>query len=215
MRLPRRDPAPSPGLSGRPLVYRSVGALALGAVALCVGLVVGIDALVHDPGRRSLVVVGACLLGAALVVAVAVRPALIVRETGMVLRNPLRDVLIPWASVQDIRLGLSVDVRAGGRWHHSFAVQDSPRRQRRDAGRAGRQPDAGGDGSGHSWAARVHQEVQDLWAPHRRDVGARRSPAAPPPDRSAEADVRVAWSAVMLAWIGVSLLLLVAGLLVR
>jgi hypothetical protein len=207
MRLWSRDRARSRASGERPLVYRSVAALALAAAALGVGVALTVDALVHDPGAAALAVVGAGVLGAALVVALAVRPAVIVRDTGMVLRNPLRDVVLPWACVQDIRLGLSLDVRAGGRWHHSFAVQASPRRPRQEARRADREP-ARVAGAGLPWAERVHEELQHIWAPH-RDGGPR------PDVASADGGVRVVWSAVMLGWVGVGLVLVALGLLLR
>jgi Bacterial PH domain len=55
------------------------------------------------------------------------RPALVVDDDGLTLRNPLRTVRLPWSQVQGVAMGWALTVTAAGVRHRVWAVP-GPRR---------------------------------------------------------------------------------------
>lgn len=74
------------------------------------------------------------LLGAGLLLGIAVgwvtflRPAVVLDQTGVLLRNPLRDVKIPWAALTDVESRWNVRVFAGDRGYTAWAISSQVQR---------------------------------------------------------------------------------------
>jgi hypothetical protein len=64
----------------------------------------------------------ALLAGGALVYALFWRPAVIVDDDGVELRNVLRDVRVPWAALQDVDTKYTLTLHVGGRRYQSWAA---------------------------------------------------------------------------------------------
>ncbi len=108
----------------RVVLHHEIARVALGAFAGIGGLALAAG----DPARRG--AGGAWLVAVVAVVAVlGWRPALVVDDSGVAIRNPLRDVRIPWSRVEDVAMGWTLTVTAQGRTHRVWAVP-GPRRMR-------------------------------------------------------------------------------------
>ncbi|MEU9078258.1 PH domain-containing protein [Kitasatospora sp. NPDC004745] len=116
-------------------VYRSVpgvisGVLLLGVAAWLIG-----DAALNGTGKTPYVSLAAALVFAFPVAAYTLRPAVLANDRRLVVRNPWRTITAPWASVDALRAGYSVELLAEGRKFQIWAVPVSLR-QRKRANRA-------------------------------------------------------------------------------
>lgn len=84
---------------------------------------------VHDGGLVGLVLQGpGMVLAATLVYAVLVRPAVEVTPTGVALRNVVRDVVVPWAALTEVRTRYALTlVTTDGRRFTAWAAPASGR----------------------------------------------------------------------------------------
>lgn len=94
------------------------------------------DLIVRFNGKPSLVALA--VLGAltALVYVVALRPATVFTEEGLVGRNPFRTTFLPWASVEDVTVSHAINVRHGEEqvlrlWTPMSSARERARAQRR------------------------------------------------------------------------------------
>ncbi|WP_219466817.1 PH domain-containing protein [Nonomuraea rhizosphaerae] len=94
-------------------VYRSRTAFALGWVWLAFVAFNVYDLTARYNGKPSLV--AGAVLGAltALVYLVALRPATVVTEDGLLARNPLRTTFLPWKLIKDVTVGHTIGVHYG------------------------------------------------------------------------------------------------------
>ncbi|WP_162795652.1 PH domain-containing protein [Nonomuraea lactucae] len=96
------------------------------------------DLIVRYNGKPSLVALA--VLGAltAVVYLIALRPATVFTEDRLVVRNPLRTTLVPWASIDGVTVSHSINVRHGdGRllrlWTPVSTARERAKAQRRGA----------------------------------------------------------------------------------
>ncbi|WP_157436543.1 PH domain-containing protein [Actinospica robiniae] len=128
------SPATSPGSAEKPTVYRGVGALIGGALVTLFCLGGAIDLLVEE-GGADLVGAAVLVLVAVLAFAFGVYPAAFAREDGLVVRNPLRTITVPWPAVTKLVARLSFEVHTEQSRYTVWAVPVSLR-DRRKAERA-------------------------------------------------------------------------------
>ncbi|MFE6869045.1 PH domain-containing protein [Kitasatospora sp. NPDC057692] len=139
---PQQGPA---GSDGEPVyadrVYRSVPGVISGVLLLAVaGWLIG-DAALNGSGKTPWVSLAAVPVFALPVIAYTLRPAVRANARRLVVRNPLRTITAPWASVDALRAGYSVELLADGRKFQVWAVPVSLRQRKRAAraqDRAGR-----------------------------------------------------------------------------
>ncbi|MFI7384479.1 PH domain-containing protein [Streptomyces sp. NPDC049813] len=131
--------------------YRSPAGIAGGVVLLAVGAWLGADALISGEGRTPWLALAGLLLAVPLVVAFTIRPAVFGNEDRLRVRNPFRDITLPWGSVATFRSGYSNEVldEAGTKyqlWSIPVSLRARRKAQRparpRPQGRRGREQDA-------------------------------------------------------------------------
>ena len=169
--------------------------------------------LVFDVVRRRTVessgwiAVAVLLFVSAVVWAIWLRPLVMVNDQLVVLRNPFRDVVVPWQAVTSIDATDKLRIHVGECAHRSWAIQ-VPERARRRAARASHRvrgehghllsQDLRAELSGRTHADYVAVQLRERWAAH----------------RSAQAttagSAQVSWSPIPLAAVLGTLVLLIA-----
>ncbi|GAA0692902.1 PH domain-containing protein [Kitasatospora atroaurantiaca] len=112
-------------------VYRSVPGIISGVLLLCVAGWLIIDAVVTGTGRTPWIALAAAPVFAFPVIAYTVRPTVLANERRLLVRNPLRTITAPWASVEGLKAGYSVELFAGGKRYQVWAVPVSLRQRKR------------------------------------------------------------------------------------
>jgi hypothetical protein len=85
-------------------------------------------------GSQAAVVCAAAAVITVVVYALAFRPAVVIDDGGVLLRNIARDIYVPWSKVDDIDRSWVLSVHAGGRRFVAWAVSArNPTRQGRAA----------------------------------------------------------------------------------
>ena len=116
----------------RPETFRSSGALVFGGITVVGALALAVVAAVHPrAGAPGWVPAALVLLGVVVYIA-QVRPAVVLEESELVLRNMLESVRVPWPAVQDVRVRQFLSVQVGEREFNCAAVGRSRRQVRRD-----------------------------------------------------------------------------------
>jgi hypothetical protein len=82
-----------------------------------------VDLALRGSGRAAWIALAAVLVVTAAVYLVAFRPAVVADAQGVVLRNPTRDVVVPWSAVTSVDATDALRVHAGGETYRSWAVQ--------------------------------------------------------------------------------------------
>ncbi|MEU6082336.1 PH domain-containing protein [Streptomyces sp. NPDC047108] len=119
-------------------IYRSPAGITGGVLLLALIGWLGIDALVRGEGRTPWLALAAMLLVVPVVVAYTVRPAVFAGSRRLRVRNPLRTITLPWASVEDLRAALTSEVFAGDRKYQLWAIPVSLRGRKKAARQADR-----------------------------------------------------------------------------
>ncbi|MFE4975244.1 PH domain-containing protein [Kitasatospora sp. NPDC056651] len=112
-------------------VYRSVPGVISGVLLLVVAAWLIGDAVVSGTGKTPYVSLAAVPVFAFPVIAYTLRPAVTAGRDRLVVRNPWRTVVAPWASVDGLRAGYSVELFAGGKKYQVWAVPVSLRQRKR------------------------------------------------------------------------------------
>ncbi|MFB7911187.1 PH domain-containing protein [Kitasatospora sp. NPDC059146] len=150
-------------------VYRSVPGVISGVFLLAVAAWLIGDAAVTGTGRTPYVALAALPVFALPVIAYTLRPAVFADSRRLVVRNPWRTITVPWASVDALRAGYSVELLSGEKKYQVWAVPVSLR-QRKRANRAlsrGNAEHASRTGLGLGLAARTNPVVQGSSDPTR------------------------------------------------
>ncbi|MGW2254898.1 PH domain-containing protein [Kitasatospora sp. NPDC001660] len=126
-------PDGEPGYADR--VYRSVPGVISGVLLLAVAAWLIGDAALNGTGKTPAVSLAAVPVFAFPVIAYTLRPAVLANDRRLVVRNPWRTITAPWASVDALRAGYSVELLAEGKKYQVWAVPVSLR-QRKRANRA-------------------------------------------------------------------------------
>ncbi|MGW2375321.1 MULTISPECIES: PH domain-containing protein [Kitasatospora] len=143
-------------------VYRSVPGVISGVFLLAVAAWLIGDAVVTGTGKTPYVALAAVPVFAFPVIAYTLRPAVFAGPDRLVVRNPWRTITAPWASVDALRAGYSVELLAGEKKYQVWAVPVSLR-QRKRATRAlsrGNAEHASRTGLGLGLAGRTNPVVQ-------------------------------------------------------
>jgi hypothetical protein len=124
----------------RPRVFRSAGAR-LGGWAWMVFAAANLaDIAIRGRDMASLIAAAVLLTGCGLAYVFGLRPAIVAEETGVRLRNPLRDVRIPWPALKEVEVAEALRfhcVADGGPWRaKAWVLQTSPRARARAERRA-------------------------------------------------------------------------------
>jgi Bacterial PH domain len=118
---------------GKPVeVFRSRSVPLLALVWEVVAVVLAVDLLWRGEGRLMVAGLAAIALVTVLVYAVSQRPAVVAAERGVVLRNVVRDVRVPWRLVQRVESDWALTVVTAHRDYTAWAITGRPRRSRED-----------------------------------------------------------------------------------
>lgn len=129
----------------KPKVFRSLGARVAGWAWMVLAAANLIDIAVRGRDLAALIAAAVLLTGCGLAYMLGLRPAIVADEAGVWLRNPLKDVRIPWPALQQIDVGGALRFRCvvdGEPWQaKAWVLQTSPRAQARARARESRRPD--------------------------------------------------------------------------
>ena len=193
-----------------PETFRSSGTLVFGAISAAVSLGLAVLTAVHpDVGAPAWVPAALVLLTVGVYVA-QIRPAVLMEESELVLRNMLHSVHLPWAAIEQVRIQQFLVVRAGGRDYSCAAVGRTRRQIRRDGPAATTPGTHDLDGS-FSYGRLVEGRIDD----RAKEARKRQGIAAESPEQSALAEgVRVvrAWPETIV--LALAALALVVAILV-
>ncbi|MDA0632978.1 hypothetical protein OUY22_06065 [Nonomuraea sp. MCN248] len=199
-------------------VFRSKTAYVFGWVWVVFAAANVVDLIVRYSGKPSLVALA--VLGAltAVVYVVALRPATVLTEPGLLGRTPLRSTFVPWAAVDDVTVSHSINVtHSGGRllrlWTPMTSARERAKAQRRGAapvrrGRFQTEPTLtkGEQAAAEVFAGRTHADwVADQITGRAEQARFRKEEPGP---------VRVSWAYDSIAAIAVALVLIILAAMV-
>jgi hypothetical protein len=182
--------------------YRSVWSQVFAWVWYLLAVVVLVDLVRRGSGRELAVGATFLALVSALVVALAHRPALLVDDSGLVVRNIVRDISVPWSRVRGIGTRWSLSLRTDAGDFGVWAV--AARNPSRTRSRAARRLDQ------HDPSARPPEGPVSVELMERLDRYQRSAPQVHEP----EPPVRVTWAWPVIAAVAVTAVAFVVALLV-
>jgi|GEM_PF-557375 len=118
-------------------VFRSNFAMIAGWVWMVFAAINAVDLVVRYSGRMSLIAGAVLAVLTALVFVGCLRPAILLSEEGVRVRNPLRNAFVPWRDVDEVTVSHSITITSGGESVRCWAPQTSAR-ERAAAVRRGR-----------------------------------------------------------------------------
>jgi hypothetical protein len=118
-------------------VFRSKTAWLLGWVWVVFATFNTVDLIVR--GRLPSALVAGAVLGVltAIIFVTCLRPGILLREGGVLVRNPLRDAFVPWKAVDDVRVSHTIVIESGGGKVRCWTPQASARERARAVRRGG------------------------------------------------------------------------------
>ncbi|MFF7732792.1 PH domain-containing protein [Streptomyces sp. NPDC007984] len=123
---------PEPEFKDR--VYRSAPAILGGVMLLAIAGWLGIDAIVSGEGRTPWLTLAVLLLVVPLVIAFTLRPAVYAGDDRLRIRNPFRNIVLPWGQVASLRSAYSNEVLTeSGAKYQLWAVPVSLRARKKAA----------------------------------------------------------------------------------
>ncbi|MFG1941872.1 hypothetical protein [Nonomuraea sp. NPDC048826] len=119
-------------------VYRSKTAFVFGWVWVVFVAANVVDLVLRYSGQSSMVALAVLGTLTAVVYVVAIRPATVLTEPGLLGRTPLRTTFVPWASVDDVSVSHSINVTHSGEqllhlWTPMTSARERAKAQRRGA----------------------------------------------------------------------------------
>ncbi|MFG1698208.1 PH domain-containing protein [Nonomuraea sp. NPDC049309] len=197
-------------------VYRSKAAYVMAWVWLVFVALNVVDLIVRYSGKSSLVALAVLAALTALVYAVALRPATVLTEEGLVGRNPFRTTFLPWASIEDVSVSHSINVRYGDDqvlrlWTPMSSARERAKAQQRGTpakqrGRFATEPvlPKAEQAAAEAFAGKTHADWVGDQIRERAESAKRRSEEAGP--------ARVTWSYDSIAVLAIALVLVIAAI---
>ncbi len=134
----------------QPRVFRSKAAWVLGWIWVVFAAFNTVDLIVR--GRLPSALVAGAVLGVltAIIFITCLRPCVLMRDDGVLVRNPLRDAFVPWRALDGVRVAQAIIIDAGERSVRCWTPQSSARERAKAVrrgealvgGRQGRWPSA-------------------------------------------------------------------------
>ncbi|MGJ6964503.1 PH domain-containing protein [Streptosporangium sp. G11] len=94
-------------------VFRSTLAMIVGWVWMAFAAFNAVDLIVRYSGQTSMVAAAVLGVLTALVFVACLRPAVILSEEGVRVRNPLRNAFVPWRDVDEVTVSHSITITSG------------------------------------------------------------------------------------------------------
>lgn len=112
-------------------VFRTRWAIPLTVLWVLVAAYVVIDVIRAGNGHDTVVALALVATVSVVIHATATRPAVVIDDGGILLRNIVRDIYVPWSAVEDIDTEWVLTVHTSGRKYVAWAVSArNPARQR-------------------------------------------------------------------------------------
>ncbi|MDH2423931.1 PH domain-containing protein [Sphaerisporangium sp. TRM90804] len=205
----------------KPQIYRSKTAWVLGWVWVAFAALNAADLLVN--GRLP----SALIAGAVLAVLTAgvfigcLRPGILAREDGVLVRNPLRNVFVPWKAVDAVHVSHSITIESGDESVRCWSPQSSARERAKSVRRGVPATTPSTPGYLPSSRAEVPKAQQTAamavagrthadWVAQQLTEAADRTPR-PPGDQTT---LTATWSPSALGALAAALILVIAALIV-
>ncbi|TDD51045.1 PH domain-containing protein [Nonomuraea terrae] len=171
------------------------------------------DLIARYTGKPSLVALAVLALLTSLVYAIALRPATVLTEEGLLGRNPFRNTFVPWAAIDDVSVSHAIAVRYGDEQVLRLWTPMSSARERAKAQRRGTVPERRGRFQTEPTLPKAEQAAAEAFAgkTHADWVGDQireRAEKARLRDEAA-APARITWSYDSIAFVVVTVVLLV------
>ncbi|MDH6110847.1 hypothetical protein P3T36_004421 [Kitasatospora sp. MAP12-15] len=112
-------------------VFRSTPGMISGVLLLVIAGWLIVDAMISSSGKTPWIALAAAPVFAFPVIAYTLRPAVYTNRDRMLVRNPLRTILVPWAQVEGLRSAYSAELTAGGKRYQLWAVPVSLRQRKK------------------------------------------------------------------------------------
>ncbi|MER5207208.1 PH domain-containing protein [Streptomyces sp. NPDC002825] len=220
---PSHEPSPEQPSAGKTpegqtpadKVFRSPLGVAGGVFLLLLTAFFAGDAIVRGEGRTPWIALAFLVLAVPLIVAFTIRPAVYANDDRLRIRNPFRSIVLPWATVADVRAGYSSEVfTQEGVKYQLWAIPVSLRQRKKAARQAARASQD--DPHGRTSVTADVRDSASRTAPSDRTIGELRELAelrAGTPGAQGEPQVR--WAYEILAPAAAGLLLLVILLATR
>ncbi|MDH6136014.1 hypothetical protein P3T37_005433 [Kitasatospora sp. MAA4] len=196
-------------------VFRSSPGIISGVLLLAIAGWLIVDAIISSSGKTPWVALAAAPVFALPVIAYTLRPAVLANRDRLLVRNPLRTLVVPWSQVEDLRSTYSAELTAGGKTYQLWAVPVSLR-QRKRANRAPSPRRSPGDGDRtramrgavpgapdptRAWS----DQVVDLLKESARDNAGR-------PTAKGEVEVTWCWWVIAPTLVGLAALIIIVAL---
>jgi hypothetical protein len=176
-----------------------------------------LDLTLRYSGKSTLVAAAVLAAITALVYAVAMRPAAVLEEGGLRVRNPFRTTYLPWTSIDEVSVSHSINVRHGEEmlrlWTPTSTARERAKAQRRGLaparrGRFRTEPSLtkAEQAAAEAFAGKTHADWVGDQITERVEAAKRRDEQPGP--------VTTAWAKDAFAVIAVAVVLLIAALVV-
>jgi hypothetical protein len=199
-------------------VYRSRTALVLGWVWVAFVAFNVYDLIARYSGKPSMVALAVLGVLTVVVYVIALRPATVFTEDGLLGRNPLRSTFVPWASVGDVTVSHSINVgyddeRMLRLWTPVSSARERAKAQRRGAPvpRRGRFPTEptlpkAEQAAAEAFAGKTHADWVGDQIRERAESARRRGEEAAP--------ARVSWSYDSIGVLVAAVVLVIAAIVI-
>lgn len=125
------SPSPEPAPRYERRAFTPVPSRVLGWILIAVAVANFVDIGIRGRDHASLVAAAALLLGCGIVYVLCLRPGMVAGDDAVHMRNPLRDVRVPWPALETADVTDALRLHAGGKTYRSWAHQESSRARAR------------------------------------------------------------------------------------